>query len=116
MRRLISAIVFLVFFIWILPLGVFIKPSQEEKACNGRRAICLCSHLIAKQKGAHVAKIMLTNPGVNKEGSPSGGAGHDYLVEATPFKSRLTAAEHFFLNAIPTQSTFSRNIDHVPKA
>lgn len=58
MQRTLSLTVLAIFFIWILPLGAFIKPSQEKKVCNGQRAICLCSHLIiAKQKDKWAGKI-----------------------------------------------------------
>ena len=116
MPRLISALVLLIFFIWILPLGVFIKPSQEEKACNGQRAICLCSHLIAKQKDARVAKIMLTNPGAQKEANPSGGASHDFIVDQKRIIPDLALAKRLLYDSLPDQSTFSINIDHVLKA
>ena len=47
--RLTAVSLTILFFIWILPLGVFIKPFQEKLACDGQRAICMCSHLMAKQ-------------------------------------------------------------------
>ena len=30
------------FFLWIVPLGVFIRPSQEGKTCGGKRAFHMC--------------------------------------------------------------------------
>ena len=36
------------FLMWIVPLGAYIQPSQEQKVCNGQRAICLCTNLLKK--------------------------------------------------------------------
>lgn len=30
---------------WVLPLGAFIKPSQEKTACGGKRAFHMCSSM-----------------------------------------------------------------------
>ena len=33
---------------WFLPLGSFIKPSQEKTACGGKRAFHMCSMMAGK--------------------------------------------------------------------
>ena len=74
-----SVIVTICFALWIIPLGAFIKLSQEEQVCNGRRAICLCSIHFAKHKTSGGQKFIITNPDANKE-AQSGGAGYDFLA------------------------------------
>ena len=41
-EKIIILIFIISFILWILPLGFFIKPSQEKFACDGQRAICMC--------------------------------------------------------------------------
>ena len=82
MRHFIALLTVVLFLIWLLPLGVFIKPSQEKVACDGQRAICMCHAFIPK------ASDNAMKPGINlKAGAssnkenPSGG---NYFVSAKP--------------------------------
>ena len=81
MRRLILSLTIVLFFIWLLPLGIFIKPSQEKIACDGQRAICMCSVHIMKAVPNTSGKIMLSHDsqGASKESSSSGGTGNYYI-------------------------------------
>ena len=115
MRRPVAYVLLILFVIWILPLGAFIDPSKEDKACGGQRAICLCSHLIAKHGGTHKL-MMLVNPGTHKEEGPSGGASHDFLA-AVGTSLRDPSFGSIVFEKFPAYQFFaSRNIEHVPKA
>ena len=118
MPRFIHTAVAFVFLVWILPLGVFIKPWQERVACGGQRAICLCSHRTAKPQNKVVEKISLKINGssVQKEEGSTGGVSHFFLVQHNNRvqSSYHTAFSHhpFFLYACPHDQA----VEHVPKA
>jgi len=109
-----SILILFCFFVWILPLGTFIKPSDENKVCGGQRAICLCSHQPAVVTGA--GKASITKGGVQKEQAPSGGA-NEYLA-ALNIKNIFSPnvigflEDSQFLYALP----YTTPIEHVPKA
>ena len=117
MQRFISFITLFIFFVWILPLGAFIDPSVEQKVCGGQRAICLCSHQLAKQEGYDHGKTMtISNPGVNKEATSASGASHNFLLPSFYYQPNLLVStfskqERSFLNLL-----FSKEVEHVPKA
>lgn len=72
-NRSVIWLVNILFIVWILPLGAFIKPEQESEACNGRRAICLCSHLLGKALDKQLGKVLLKQyaGGLQKENASS---------------------------------------------
>ena len=117
MRRLISSLTLLLFFIWILPLGVFIRPSDAKRFCNGQRAICLCAHLVAKHKPSTMKVFAAQQGGVEKESPVSGGGGgNHYLITGKLGMPGASLSRYF-------EETFSlyslvvpRSIEHVPKA
>ena len=81
MRYFISALTALLFFIWIIPLGVFIKPSQEKNVCDGQRAMCMCHFSYAKVKSSPIVGFgFKSNSGSNKESSGSSGSGNYFLA------------------------------------
>ncbi|MCA9408094.1 MAG: hypothetical protein KC733_05355, partial [Candidatus Omnitrophica bacterium] len=82
MQRFLSIVILVLFFIWILPLGAFIKPNQEKKACHGRRAICLCSHLIAKQLAKMADKVLLKQGHSSTEKESSGSPENSFTITA----------------------------------
>lgn len=117
MQRLLSAVVLIIFFIWILPLGAFFKPSQAKIACDGQRAICLCPHLIVKHKAQDQGeKIVIVNPGVHKEGSSPGGASHDFVLLNTRHHHNDLISFLLQQNQSLQQFIFSKEVEHVPKA
>ncbi len=118
MRKIVLSITALLFLIWILPLGIFIKPSQEKLACNGQRAICLCSHLMAKQLAKTTGKPIYKGGGTTeqKEHSAPGGSSHYFSVAQK--KNQIN--KHFSFYHQQQSCLYSllvaRSIDHVPKA
>ena len=115
MQRFISSITLFIFFIWILPLGAFIDPSVEQKVCGGQRAICLCSHHLAKQESDDHGTINISNPSVNKEAASAGGASHNFLLSSFYHQPNLPVSsfskhEQSFLNLL-----FTKEVEHVPK-
>ncbi len=116
-KKVVSLLVSILFFIWILPLGAFIAPEKEEAACNGQRGICLCSHLIAK----HVAETVAQAGSVFK----SGGAAqkekngfsslNDFLVLKQSFSHNILIKACSKELASSYQYAFIRPIDHIPK-
>ena len=116
MRKAVLSITGLLFFIWILPVGIFIKPSQEKIACNGQRAICLCSHLMAKQEAKNVGKTIYKGSGSSqKEQNGSGGSSNQFI--AAQKKDQVNRQISLYHQQ---QSSFYsllvvRSIEHVPK-
>ena len=119
MQRAVSSFVVILFLTWILPLGYFIKPSQEKISCDGQRAICMCSHAkVAKAQSKPIEGFGLkANSNGNKESNGSGGgAGNYYLAAHLPFQndSNLIVLNDSVFLAYRNPSLIS--IDHVPKA
>jgi len=114
MRRFISLLIIVLFFIWIIPLGVFITPDKEKKTCNGQRAICLCSHLIAKKMAKMAGKMYLTSGGVNKE-QGSSSASHDFLIALFKNQINKNISPHFQKATVVCNRLIVKPIEHVPK-
>lgn len=116
LKRCFSFFTVLLFFIWILPLGVFIKPSQEKQACDGQRAICLCSHLLAKQAAKAAGKILLKNGASSStQKESSGGVSHDFLVMNDRRDPILQAYPYKVTSNLSLQSAFISLLEAVPK-
>jgi hypothetical protein len=115
--RQVAVFITVLFFIWILPLGVFIKPSQEKVACGGQRAICLCSHTEAKVKSTPVKGYGFHKSAENnKEASASGGTGHSYLAAHHLLQKLLTALVLNESTYLAYRNPFVSSIEHIPKA
>ncbi len=114
MRTTLRALTALLFFIWLLPLGIFIKPSQEKVACDGQRAICMCHAFIPKVSANAIEPGINLKAGTssNKE-NPSAG---NYFVSAklaVILNSNLTAL--FQNQFFPYKNPFLLSLEHVPK-
>lgn len=115
MRRIISTLMAFLFFIWILPLGAFIRPEKEEKACNGQRAICLCSHLLAKHRPQQVASSVLKSGAGAAQKESTGPASHFFLSPDNII--RLSVNENIFFSddILLYISAVLRPVEHIPK-
>lgn len=115
-KKFLAVISAVIFLIWILPLGVFIKPDQEEKACAGQRAICLCSKLIVKQISKSVVKIIAQSSSSATQKESAGGASHYFLstFDVPYFTAQISRFE--LDAALSNQFSFINPAEHVPKA
>lgn len=119
MLRSVSPLLVVCFFAWILPLGAFIRPSQEKAACGGNRAFHMCTMEMSQpQKDPGPQKVSFTGgSGVEKTNkSASGSGGNDFtngsiLAKVHDKESRLAE-----LNFILPRLTFFFTPDPVPKA
>lgn len=116
MRRSIYLLTLLLFFIWILPLGVFIRPSDAKRFCNGQRAVCLCAHLVAKHKSSTVKIVTAKHGGAEKESPASGGGGIHYLVVGKSGLPGLSLSRYFEKTSSLYSLVVPLSIEHVPKA
>lgn len=108
-------------FAWIMPLGAFIKPSQEKTACDGRRAFHMCSMVKVGASSAvkpSEGRVTLSSAAaIDKLPKASaGGANHDFGLNPIPAAhmpgfSRLAQRQEPF---VPLEHFFST--DPVPKA
>jgi len=79
MSKLTTSLLLTSFILWILPLGIFIKPSQEKFACDGQRAMCMCRVMMHKSSDKVITGIVLkVGTSTNKENS-SGGASNYFM-------------------------------------
>ena len=115
--RLIYFIICIVFIAWLLPLGVFIKPSEEQIACGGQRAICMCHMQTAKAKQSIPGVFILTaNQGSHKE-THSSVSGSNYYVAAHQDVLLIAKVfDPFDVSSHAIALLAARGIEHVPKA
>lgn len=90
-------------FLWLMPLGAFIKPSQEATVCGGLRAFHMCTCFKGKidpnRVGAHGRAPLLTSSdfGQNAKSSSSGGD-TDPLPLKSVYEPAFSASD-FFMNS-----------------
>lgn len=97
-------------------MGAFIKPDQEKKACNGQRALCMCSKFMAKQAAKNAGKKVYKGSGAaQKLKDGPGGASHHYLL--SQMKDRIQRLVSSYPQDFSLQYSLLviRTIDHVPK-
>lgn len=81
MKRLASSLSALAIFVWILPLGAFIKPSQEKTACGGNRAFHMCSMGMGKLSADSSSKASFKNVTAAERHAKSSAAGeNDFII------------------------------------
>jgi hypothetical protein len=117
MKQITALSTIILFFVWILPLGVFIRPSQEKLACGGRRAVCLCSHMDPQSKAKPAQGCSLqANPNANEEANASANGPGQYYLAA--YLSSQEILNTFILHeslASPYHTPSLDPIEHVPK-
>jgi hypothetical protein len=115
MKRTLALFLALSFILWILPLGYFIKPSQQKIACDGQRAMCMCHAFIPKMtdKAMEAGLVIKSAPGTNHE-NPSGGS--NYSVSAKPALALNLKFPSFFEDRyFCYKNPFLASLDYVPK-
>jgi hypothetical protein len=115
MKRLLPSLLVVSFILWILPLGSFIKPSQEKLACDGQRAMCMCHVLILKSDKVMEPGLMIkAGSSANKENSS--GSGNNYFVSARPALALNVHAASIFDNQFLTyKNPYLAALEYVPK-
>jgi hypothetical protein len=114
MKSLVVSCTVLLFFVWLLPLGVFIKPSQEKVVCDGQRAICMCHAFVPKasDKAMEPGINLKAGASSNKENSSAG----NYFVSVKPAVILNLHLKSLFQNQFfPYKSPFLVLLEHVPK-
>ncbi len=116
MRQFVCTLTLLLFFIWILPLGFFIKPSQEKQVCGGQRAICLCHVATAKPQDRPLEGVSLKgSTDHNAKRSPAnGGINYFTLAQSISLKGVILTS-HVESNLLCYKSPYLVKLDHVPK-
>ncbi len=109
-----------IFILWLLPLGYFIKPSQENMVCGGQRALCMCSSqqiLVNAKDKAKAGKVYIAlNPAVEKEGVSSG-FGFFYFKIFLKLQDQQNVLVQYLESTQQLQLLLiAKAIDHVPKA
>jgi hypothetical protein len=114
MKRLLASLLLLGFILWVLPLGYFIKPSQEKSICDGQRGLCMCHVFIPKsvEKALDHGFNWRSAPAPNKENNSAG----NYFISG---KLAIAANPSLFLNVhqfdFSYQNPYLAAFDPVPK-
>jgi len=117
MQKAIATLTAVLFIVWLLPLGYFIKPSQEKTVCDGQRAICMCSvHFAHKAPFNPLAGIATANSNGNKEAPSNGGGAGNYFESNLSVLSvtHSSILPDFRVELIPSLQ-FINPIEHVPR-
>ena len=114
MKRLLALFLLIGFVCWIMPLGYFIKPSQEKTVCDGQRAMCMCSVMMGhKAVDKAMAGISLKAASANKENSSSAG---NYFVSVKSVQAlNLPSASLFENQSLAYKNPFLASLEYVPK-
>src|SRR5438552_3879880 len=115
MKTLLPLFLTLSFILWILPLGIFIKPSHEKLACDGQRAVCMCHALIPKSsdKAMEPGIALKAGSSTNKENAP--GAGSYFISLKTTAALNLPYASFFSNPHLCYKSPYLAAFEYVPK-
>ena len=116
MKKLLSFFLMVSFILWILPLGVFIKPSQQKIACDGQRAICMCHAFVPKSMGKAMEPGIALKAGSSTSKENSSGGGGNYFVSAKPpVVLNLQLASIFENQHLCYKNPFLAALEYVPK-
>jgi hypothetical protein len=117
MRHFIASLTAVLFFVWLLPLGIFIKPSQEKVACDGQRAMCMCSvHFAHKASSNPLEGITTANSNGSKEAPSNSGSAGNYFESSAAVLNVVHSSilPDFRVELIPSLQ-FINPIEHVPR-
>jgi hypothetical protein len=99
---------------WVLPLGSFIKPSQEATACGGKRAMHMCSMMSGKTAKEAPKGIAFTSASsVEKTAKSSASGGDDFLLERLIKGARESGRLRVLLNQA-SYTSFTPDIPEYP--
>ena len=118
MLRIFSLFSAAVFLSWLLPLGVFIAPSQQKWVCGGQRAICMCESIPKKalSKNSLSGESVKAVSGVQKDQRGPTGASYAFIASHDPFD---WVSQSVFSNDRIESHYLNPSLiilDHVPKA
>jgi len=116
MRRISVYLSILLFTIWILPLGAFIRPDQESRVCDGQRAICLCTQKMKEARPATPLDTVWQLPAGNANKDSSGFSSQSFLPVSSGREESPAFEKYFTSFSIPDAQVFPRPVEHVPKA
>ncbi|MCG3177133.1 MAG: hypothetical protein MOGMAGMI_02100 [Candidatus Omnitrophica bacterium] len=106
--------------LWVLPLGAFIKPSQEKTACGGKRAFHMCSmtsaQVSAADRPAGLVSYSSASQDVQKSARSSGSSSDELLVDTIIEVSDLMRARSYLKDLHPPASAAILLRDPIPKA
>ncbi len=104
--------------LWLLPLGAFIKPSQEKIACDGQRPFHMCCMMSGKIRPAETgsSKVSISNSaGVNNTSKSTGSGGDEFLL-VDPVKLPDLKIQNWRSRAQnPVYLLFSKTLDLPPE-
>lgn len=102
-----------------MPLGAFIKKTEEKTACGGKRAFHMCSMMqeSQSQRGPSDGVVKFTNAGGAVEKSqPSQSGGNELFSDSLRAISLDRAGRFYEIRTSIPQLVIVRPFEHVPLA
>lgn len=116
MKKFSAAFLTLTLFLWLMPLGTFIKPSQEKTACDGQRPFHMCSMMAGKAEASGTkGKIVLANPTSGPQAKSAASGGDEFLPALDLFVHRSETRYHFQSERLIPQTRFLSPVEHPPQ-
>lgn len=115
-KRIEALIVCFSVIVWLLPLGVFIKPSEEKVACGGKRALHMCTmNMKARTQDSGQGLKITSGSGQIDKQNPASGGGNDYVLNSRIRMDREWRSWCVAQDPILRRSILPSGIEHVPK-
>lgn len=116
MRKFVSSLSVITILVWVLPLGVFIKPSQEKTVCGGKRAFHMCHMAKASATSQNEStKITLNTAGQSGQEKEKGGSsGNEMQLDEITRSAREKYSFYHFNESLPYRKSLSRLIFRPP--
>lgn len=114
MTKAVSSFLTLALLLWVLPLGAFIKSSQEKTACGGGRAFHMCAAMAQVHTDSGKVSIASTSS-VEKTQKSASSAGNDLLPARVPARTAEISSRFFEEAVLPVRPSFFHSPDPVPK-
>ena len=103
---------------WLMPLGAFIRPSQEKTACDGQRPFHMCSMAgkIRADDAGFSSKVNFTNAsGVNAGAKYSASQGNDFLLSGSAIVAPLSHSQFYEFIVHSSYPLVLHSLEHIPK-
>jgi hypothetical protein len=118
--KAVSLFLAIALFAWLMPLGAFIKKTEEKTACGGKRAFHMCSMMQESQptqEGPSDGVVKFTSASGSVEKSqPSGSGGNEFFSDVLSAALLERAGRFYEMRTLAPQLVIVRPFEHVPLA
>lgn len=114
MKKIVSVFSTIAVFFWMMPLGGFIKPSQEKAACGGQRPFHMCSMMSQKAAKAD-GKVSFKNNSSERESKSQRSGADDFFLITDSEKKEENFSKFFKQGLFFYPKDFFHTPSPVPK-